>query len=282
MKKEHIEILNLKSIDPLAVAETITGKDYKTDEGTTWMGLAIQMQKSKEMQWLLQSIGDTSYGMKTADYINAVSKFGFEIIYSEEFSHDGNNNTMYVMWLNDLSILLKFDTYGENVNSGDFYYNWSPNGSRDRLTSSGHFLFEKTDNHQGLYNKDFTPFFIPNYPKRIEWESGMPYEQWKALSKPVEEEMTKLYNAATLDGKRQVWVGGHDCREALITNIKALFENGVFLKEWKECPFSWLTNYYDHKDSNARYPFTSHYDKTRKIISQFPIHVQNAIGQYRP
>lgn len=285
MKKEHQQINNLLKVDPLGEAEKISGHSYKNDDATTMLGWAIQMQKATALESLLHSIGDTTFSNKLSGYLQIVTEFGFEIIYKAPFIIDGRNEEHHILWHNDLGILLNFDTFSwgkeePSVNGGNFYYNWSPNGERDGLTSSGHFYSEKDALHLTLFDKALNPYYIPNYPVKPTWEGNLSWEQYKALVKPIENEQDALWDKASSEGYRTIWIGDHDCREAIITKIKSLFENGLFLTKWKECPFPWLTNYSDHKKDNSHYPFTSLYEKTKSIIKTFPMHIQEAIGEY--
>jgi hypothetical protein len=287
MKKEHHYIRDLLKVDPLHEAELITGKDSQNDRDTTLLGLGIQMEKSQKLEAALKSIGDTTFSNQLGDYLSIVQKFGFKIIYKADFVCEGRNEQHFILWHPDLSILLNFDTFtmsvGEpHINSGNFYYNWSPHCGNwgSGVTSSGGFVSEKDAPHLTMWEKDFSEtYYIPNYPQIPMWDK-MSYHEFKALKAPIEKQQQEMWDKAIKDGKRVVWHGDHDCREALITKIKALYENGIFLNKWKECSFPWLTNYGDHKDSKTTYPFTDLYEKTIKIINSFPEHVKNSIGEY--
>lgn len=289
MKKEHEKILQLGKIDPLHEAELLTGKSYKEDDQTSWLGFALQREKSKQLEQLLKSIGDTTFSNKLSDYLKIVTAFGFEIIYQNQFVCEGRNEQHFILWHKELSILLNFDTFswesGElNVNSGNFYYNWSPHCGNwgSGVTSSGVFVSEKDASHLTMWDNDFSKtYYIPAYPQIPKWDK-ISYEQFKNLKAPIEKQQEEMWNKAIRDGKRVVWCGNHDCREALITNIKALYENGIFLTKWKECAFPWLTNYSDHKNGKRHYPFTDLYEKTKSIIKTFPDFVKEAIGEYKP
>lgn len=74
-------------------------------------------------------------------------------------------------------------------------------------------------------------------------------------------------------GDDWIWVGDHDCREALRHHIAQLRANGGFIKEWVEQPFLWILHHgdtkvdgYDYKAINA------------ERIAMFPIEVQKAIA----
>lgn len=74
-------------------------------------------------------------------------------------------------------------------------------------------------------------------------------------------------------GEEMVWVGDHDCREALRHHIAKLRENGDFLQEWVKPPSLWLLHHgdisggeYDHRTINA------------ERIAMLPEKVQKAIA----
>lgn len=292
MNKKQRDILLALKYDPISEAENITGNEYKEDKETAHLSLALQYEKSTVLDEWLSEIGDTKISNKLTDYLAIVQRFGFKIVYTEDFNTDrGTVEKMFILWHDDLSILLCFDTFTwdsksePNVNSGNFYYNWSPNKGVNRwdLTSSGGVFNEKgNESHLTLFEKDFSkPYYIPNYPIDLKYNGEISWEEFKKQSAPIEEQQKVLFEQALSGGKRLVWSGDHDCREAIITKIKALFENGVFVKEWKECPFPWLTHYIDHAGKNSNGAFDSYYDKTKSIIAKLPAHIQKCIGNYK-
>jgi len=53
---------------------------------------------------------------------------------------ENRDETFYIFWDAKRGILLCFDTYGVNVNSGNFYYNWIPKDRQAvKYKSSGSF-----------------------------------------------------------------------------------------------------------------------------------------------
>lgn len=291
MRKEQKRALILSRIDPLHEAEQITGKSYKEDESTSLLGFAIQIKKAQDLEQQLMSLDDTTFSNNLSNYLRIVTKFGFEIIYKEPFIDTARNQTEnhYILFHDQLSIILSFDTFTwgheaeANVNGGHIYYNWSPHGGPyyvRGITSSGGYFNESNTPHLTLFEKDFSStFYIPNYPATPAFDSVNDWNEYTQLCAPIEAEQDRLFKQQLELGKRVIWVGDHDCREALITNIKNLYENGIFVKKWVKCAFPWLTNYMDHK-GESKYPFTSHYEKTKQIISKFPLHIQTAIGEY--
>lgn len=293
MNKLQKTILKTGKIDALSLAEKITRESYKDDKVTESLGCMLHLKKGEEMRSLLSKADDTQFSNTVEDYLRITGKFGFEVVYKEPFINDSNvEENLYVLFMKELGIIICFDTFSwengkkANVNGGHMYYNWSPNSFnlRGELTSSGGFYFEKDAPHIGLFHSDLiTEYVIPDYPADVKWTSDLSYEQFKLLSKPIEEKQKSLIASALNEGKRMLWVGYHDCREGVITTIKAMWENGKFFPTWQKCPFNWLTHYIEHKNTNHKYPFTEYYEITKKRISCMPEDVKNCINNtYKP
>lgn len=79
-----------------------------------------------------------------------------------------------------------------------------------------------------------------------------------------------------------IWVGDHDCREALRFNINRLRANGKILKQWKHCPHLWITHYgekdnlFGKHDWGSKKPHPAKV-RTQERIEQFPRHVRKSI-----
>lgn len=69
-----------------------------------------------------------------------------------------------------------------------------------------------------------------------------------------------------------VWVGDHDGREGIRTNLNRLREVGNFLPVWVESPFLWLVTYAESKDD---YDYAA---INAERIGRLPAHVQAAIS----
>lgn len=80
--------------------------------------------------------------MKTSEYLLLVEKIGFKQALKVNFKgYENRGEAFYIYWDINHGILLCFDTYGDNVNSGHFYYNWVPKDTQAayKYTSSGGF-----------------------------------------------------------------------------------------------------------------------------------------------
>jgi len=136
--------------DPINEAELITGKDSHNDDVTIWLGLAIEQQLSAEKQRLLENTGDTTFSNKLDRYVRIISSLGFERVLEIPFagrSWGGSpapQECFFVYFEPRRGILLRFDTHqGDNVNGGNFYYNWQPHDENFRgshILSSGSFV----------------------------------------------------------------------------------------------------------------------------------------------
>ena len=74
-----------------------------------------------------------------------------------------------------------------------------------------------------------------------------------------------------------VWVGDHDCREALSFHIRQMKENGEFITPWVERPFLWLLNYAEERQINDDNRGTLSDEVTDSRILLLPEDVQKAI-----
>ena len=152
------KIRDIQKIDPLSVAENLTGKSYKESKSTGFLGLGLQMEKNRELNKLLTAADDTLFSETESEYLRKVKDFGFELILTEPFKgFEGQEERLHILWHPQLFILICFDTFTwtdrdgsfaaagrpvpePGVNGGNIYYTWVPNDVRDRDgTSSGGF-----------------------------------------------------------------------------------------------------------------------------------------------
>ena len=194
------------------------------------------------------------------------------------------------MWNDKYSILLVFDTHtwgddgswgrsGEqvpppSVNSGNFYYNWTPNFNyKIHPTSSGGYINNGDNKHTytSLFNKDFTAHIIPeelrSVEPKIDWDN---YEEYK---NSFNNWCIRVESYIKSNELIKIWSGSHDCREAIKFNISQLAKNGKFLKRWKESPFLWLLNYMDTEDSDYDYKSINN-----ERLSKLPKYILNRIN----
>lgn len=70
-----------------------------------------------------------------------------------------------------------------------------------------------------------------------------------------------------------IFVGYHDCREALVFNIDRLTQYGSFANPWRERPFLWLLHHGDPKGHDVDYQSIN-----RERIALLPAWVREFIG----
>ena len=68
--------------------------------------------------------------------------------------------------------------------------------------------------------------------------------------------------------KDYIYIGSHDCREAIRLILSDLRENGTFIKPWVEQPFLWILHFMDSKKRDCDYK-----EINAKRINKFPKHV---------
>lgn len=280
-------ITDLQKLDPLSEAEKITGNEYKKDDATVMFGMHIQMKKSEDLKKLFTFTGDVHFSMKYKDYLKTLTGAGFEIVYEEKFINfrDKSDEFYYVLFNYHYGVLIAFDTYNENVNGGNMYYNWMPNSTSSRFdcTSSGGFYSSnssKTD-HLSLFNPStLEEHIIENFPALPKWEEGQTYEEFKEIMNPIADERDRMFTEAEKKGFRAIWIGDHDCREGVLLNIKRFCEQGGLLIKWIKQPFMYLVHW-GHKIPEGRGELGRDYKEiTAEVISKLPARVQEAIGKY--
>lgn len=266
--EEQKEILRITKVDALYEAEKMTGESYKMDKKTSSLGFALHISKVEQLNKKLEEIGDTKFSETAEDYISKVSNFGFEVAYKEPFKNrDGIEENLYILFNKDLGVVIKFDTFTQSddgswgekgvpspsVNGGSMYYNWSPNDINDRwgATSSGGFVFDQKESHITLFNSDFSEKHeIKDFPNNVNYKDFNSHAEYHDEQDKIDKKQKDLVNAAFEEGKRCVWRGNHDCREAVITNLTLLMSKGILLKKWVECPINWVLNFKEYdKDS---------------------------------
>ena len=197
------KIDKLLAVDPLALAERMTGISYKDethgegfDNPTILLGLALMQDNAAAKAQAMLETDDTMFSNELPRYRRIIEKFGFEEVLADPWRSKWEQNETFYVFAHRDGLLLSFDTFdGNHVNGGKVYYNWRPAVDNPfSCTSSGHM---------------------------------------------------------TTGG---VWIGDHDCREALIHNLNKLRNCGDFVCPWVERPFLWLLNFdepkvagYDHE-----------------------------------
>jgi hypothetical protein len=108
--------------DAIKTAEEIaedTGADPQP------LGFLLHLGNSVKKQEILKAEGDTYFGMKFADMIRIAEAIGFDMMLLEPFDGGIRKDVLAVMF-HDAGVLLKFESYDDRVNSGEFFANWQP------------------------------------------------------------------------------------------------------------------------------------------------------------
>lgn len=135
---------DLLRYDPLTHAETLTGEDYKTDERTSALGLALHLQHSRLKKLELEARDDTHYGTPFWNTLRIYTALGFEPVHAHLFPSSRQyhaSDRFVVLWRPD-GVLATLESYGDSTNSTKIYYNWRPNEDVEgwSFMSSGHWL----------------------------------------------------------------------------------------------------------------------------------------------
>lgn len=261
--------------DPISEFEKIYGKDYKTnteEDNKNMLGVAIHHNMMKEAS--LSTAGDTTFCMSGDDYQRNIEDFGFELIYQEDFEGDSlgdiYKDTLKVFWLDGL--LLHFDTYNGSRNSGAVHYNWVPNPdleNRYGLTSSGRYA--SLNMLPDLSGELLFPETEP--------ELAMDKESWEEFKHKKVAYQSRLNDFREENNLRAIWVGNHDCREAIRHNITNLKNNGDILNTWiypETC--CWITHWGEKDEIYGNLGRNKDPDtRTLERMAKFPQHVKDAI-----
>ena len=272
------EISQVQREDPIQTAESILGKDRDIKEVGIF-SLALQMDKSKRLNKLLDSIDDTKFSETEEEYLRKVRDFGFEIVLKEPFlNEDQIEERFYILWHKDLYILMCFDTFtwgddgswakaGKEIppasrNGGNIYYNWVPSKdsiSHNLLSSGGFTTHVKSDFSGVMENPEKNPAYT------------FVDESWDSFVERSSQYRERDRQFCQKNGLVKVWTGSADCREAIKTHIKLLMEEGTFIK-WYKPQFLWLLHYMDSKEPGYDYVAIN---KVR--IAKLPLEVQECL-----
>lgn len=207
----------LLDLDPLDSAEDIV---WDKNEISQALGFGMHQAHHRMKHDVLVSRGDTTFGSDLQPYIDIIVRNGFEEVLVIPFKsipyREGEaiiDEAFYIYARRD-GFLLTFDSYdGKRVNGGHLYYNVEVGAE------------------------------IPDAMYGVTSSGG-----WSDRNDP---EFKKFYDKTHV--KDMVWVGHHDCREALIFNISQLHAAGKVLPKWYKKPFLWLLHYADTKSEDYNY-----------------------------
>lgn len=128
----------LLNVDPLALAEKITGQSYKTDHETMMAGFALALNQNKRIKEAAEAADDYHYGIKFPNAVRIAESEGFKEVGRVEFKgkvwNEGDiapDEVMLFMWHDD-GLFLMLESYrgtGEDgsLNMGTVYFNWKCN-----------------------------------------------------------------------------------------------------------------------------------------------------------
>jgi hypothetical protein len=119
------------------------------------LALLLHIGSSKRKQEMLEGLNDTTFSMKTEDYIARIQEVGFKKVLELPFHtvHGGQerNDTFYIFWHKD-GLFLCMDTYNGDRNSANIYFNYEPNDQRK--------IWEGLDYVSGGFNGEEGKYFF--------------------------------------------------------------------------------------------------------------------------
>jgi hypothetical protein len=234
------------NFDPLADAERVTGKSYKKDETTMHLGFLMHLQHTARKHAMLAEADDTSSRTPLEDYLRIAKEIGFETVLEHDIVIPEN---------------LKKDYDNNRVDR--HYIMWHPQYSI-------------------LLNFDS----YTSYGGNCTVNGGNFYYAWRPHDKDSYGSFisTGSFSKFAREVGDYIWVGSHDCREALRFKIAQLLEGGEFLTQWPEYGHPWLMHYGDQRIGDAQKETTPLYGSNgywsqvnHDYASKLPEHVQKAI-----
>jgi hypothetical protein len=123
--------------------------------------------------------------------------------------------------------------------------------------------------------------YFDTYDRRTQLNGGSFWYNWEPAQGLQEAWRYTSSGGYARHGESRVWVGHHDCREALRHHISQLEVHGKFLENWEEQGYLQLLHHGDENDlEQAGRPYDL--DRTDRItksrIALLPEHVRKAIS----
>jgi hypothetical protein len=263
MRYGNEAIREVLTADGLSDAERITGKSYKDDESTQWLGFMLHVKACDARRQVLSSNGDTTFAMTTEAYISVIERIGFRLVYREKFTGNSCGQTtsesLFVYFRHPAQLLV-FDTFHGDRNSGNVYYNWRPRSldyPHGITSNSSWWLSESAQKSHDERNKRlFSLAYDSDEYRRVNGESRAAF-------------------AAEVVSGDAVLIGSHDCREALTFNLSQLAAYGEFVEPWAKKPFLWLLHWHDTNHSDY-----DHKAINRERLARLPNDVRKALGNW--
>jgi hypothetical protein len=273
-------IRKLMSIDPLDLAEKITGDSYKTHTETGDLGFGIHLHKSQMLRELIAQIGDTQFSEKIEEYMLKVIDFGFDVHYQEAFTTDDSTTPeLFILAYHPIyNVVLTADSYHGQRNAAKLYFNYLEQ-EPSHIGWSGHYL---QDSNRDLLHFN-AAFEVVNIPAVIgpepKWETGRNYDTYKEQY----QKWQVLYNQWKKDEHIYLgFCGDIDAREALFTNLFQLTTTGKFFPIWVDPGFLTSVSHYGDYRHKEITDFTAHlYEREilgQRRLAHFPVEIQEKIG----
>lgn len=233
--------------DGLAEAEKVTGKSYKEDEDTMALGFALSVLSNERKARELKMADDTHHGSPFPETLRVFADLGFEEVWSNTF-------------------IAKANYAGDSDRQDVHKLLWREDGVLAHVESYSGFEVNSTNSAKIYYNW------------RISDEIKEEGEYYRYTS-------SGHFHRESYDAGEFIYIGDHDVREGLRQKLGNLETYGSFVNPWKEQQFIWFLNYAQTREAEK---FSAYAEKTewyneinRKVISELPQNVRDAIGPYK-
>lgn len=256
------------AFDAIQVAEDIAGKGTPAAQG---LGLLLHLNKCEQEKSLMESLGDSSFGMDFFKYLALAKSLGFKEIYSETFGP--NNDQLKIFWRN--GILLIVESYG--MDSG------KPSTSSASLYFQYRYKFPKEYDKHIQCSGGWTNKSRADFNEQCEVPIIQPLrDQFAAKGEAYSNEAIKLYNKTEgewleTSGFVPILEGHHDVRVGLKHELTKIEMFCDVLPEWVECRFIWLLNYFETNSDEYKSDHDAHFAISLRKMKKFPEEIQKAI-----
>ncbi len=166
--------------------------------------------------------------------------------------------------LGDTHFAMSLDKYIEVIESAGFVL-------------AKRFEFERDDYY--IYWKDGLLLAFDSYGRKSV-NGGNIYYNWRRNDDVSLTETFRLMSSGCWSEDRKVWVGDHDCREALLFNMNRLVLRGKFLPKWQYKPSLWLIHYEEYPPQDMQWQERHEIlqECTRKKLLALPAHLQEYLA----
>lgn len=125
MKELRDEFKRLKAIDPIDIAEKLTGRSADNADVSLGVAMPLMHEVQRQKKDLAILTDDTYFSMPMKDFKSTLKRMGFELVLEDPLD-EGN---FYRIWWHKDGFIISSDSYwgDKSVNGGNMYFSFEPN-----------------------------------------------------------------------------------------------------------------------------------------------------------